>query len=204
MQDAQRLRPPEACRAALLDHKLSPLRIDDQVVLKEHAVKMKLPPEAYLNRCEQKLKNLTTSKMQPEKLMKVVKELLLYPPGPGQALLEQMRPEDRLRWTQFMLQDTATTACEQVSDGLTVNKVLQKLQEAYKDYVDTITLLVDAEGWEGEKLQELKSGAQDMVRTAKADLKRMEKEMKGCAAQRKLDRRAATLSKLQRETAEAQ
>ena len=66
------------------------------------------------------------------------------------------------------------------------------------------TLLVDAEGWEGEKLQELKSGAQDMVRTAKADLKRMEKEMKGCAAQRKLDRRAATLSKLQRETAEAQ
>ena len=97
VQDAQRLCCLEACRAALLDHKLLPLSIDDQVALKEHAVKMKLPPEAYLNRCEQKLKNLTTSKMQPEKLMKVVKELLLYPPGPDRALLEQMRPEDRLR-----------------------------------------------------------------------------------------------------------
>ena len=42
------------------------------------------------------------------------------------------------------------------------------------------------------------------MRTAKADLKRMEKEMKGCAAQRKLDGRGATLSKLQREAAEAQ
>ena len=43
-----------------------------------------------------------------------------------------------------------------------------------------------------------------MVRTAKADLNRMEKEMKGRAAQRKLDRKAAMLSKLQREAAEAQ
>ena len=58
-----------------------------------------------------------------------------------------------------MLQDTASTACEQVSDGLTVNKVLQKLQETYKDYIDTITLLADAQGWEREKLLELKSGA---------------------------------------------
>ena len=119
MQDAQWLRLLEVCRAALLDHKLSPLSIDDQVALKEHAVKMKLPREAYLKRCD-------------------------------------------------------------------------------------IRLLADAEGWEREKLLELKSDAQDAVRTAKADLKRMEKEMKGRAAQRKLDRRAATLSKLQREAAEAQ
>ena len=47
--------------------------------------------------------------------------------------MEQMRPEDRLMRTQFMLRDAATTACEQVSDGLSVNKMLQKLQEAYKD-----------------------------------------------------------------------
>ena len=72
VQDAQRLHRLEACRAALLDHNLSLLSIDDQVALKEHAAKLKLPPEAYLNRCEQKLKNLTTSKMQPEKLMKFV------------------------------------------------------------------------------------------------------------------------------------
>ena len=96
VQDAQRLHPLEACRAVLLDHKLSPLSIDNQVALKEHAVKMKLPPEAYLNRCEQKLRNLITSKMQPEKMMKVVEELLLYPPGQDRTLLEQMRPEDRL------------------------------------------------------------------------------------------------------------
>ena len=70
MQDAQRLRRLEVCRAALLECNVSPLSIEDQVVLKEHAVKMKLPPEAYLNRCEQKLKNLTTSKMLPEKLMR--------------------------------------------------------------------------------------------------------------------------------------
>ena len=69
-----------------------------------------------------------------------------------------------------MLQDAASTAWEQVTDGLTVNKVLQKLQETYKDYIDTITLLAEAEGWEREKLLELKSGAQDLVRTAKADL----------------------------------
>ena len=105
VQDALRLRRLEACRAALLDHNLSPLSIDDQVALKELAVKLKLPPEAYLNRGEQKLKNLTTSKMLPEKLMKVVEELLLYPPGPDRALLEQMRPEDRLMRTQFMLHD---------------------------------------------------------------------------------------------------
>ena len=184
----------------LLDHKLSPLSIDDQVALKEHAVKFKLPLEAYLNLCGQKL----TSKMQPEKIMKVVEELLLYPPGPDRTLLEQMRLEDHLRWTQFMLQDAASTACEQVSNGSTVNKVLQKLHEAYKDYIDTITLPADAEGWEREKLVELKSGAQVLVRTAKADLKRMEKEMKGRAAQRRLDRKAATLTKLQREAAEAQ
>ena len=100
VQDAQRLRRLEACRAALLDPSVSPLSVDDQAALKEHAVKLKLPPEAYLNRCEQKLKNLTTSKMLPEKLMKVVEELLLYPPGPDRALLEQMRPEDRLMRTQ--------------------------------------------------------------------------------------------------------
>ena len=204
VQDAQRLCRLEACRAALLDHKLSPLSIDDQVALKEHAVKMKLPPEAYLNHCEQKLKNLTTSKMQPEKLMKVVEELLLYPPGPDWALLEQMRPEDRLMRTQFMLRNAATTACEQVSDGLSVNKMLQKLQEAYKDYVDTITLLAAAENWEQEKLQQLKSDAQEAVRMAKAGLKRMEKEMKGRAAQWRLDRKAATLTKLEWEAAEAQ
>ena len=85
-----------------------------------------------------------------------------------------------------------------------MNKMLQKLQEAYKDYVDTIALLAAAENWKWEKLQQLKSDAQEAVRTAKAGLKRMEKEMKGRAAQRKLDRRAATLSKLQREAAEAQ
>ena len=103
-----------------------------------------------------------------------------------------------------MLRDAATTACEQVSDGLSVNKMLQKLQEVYKDYVDTITLLADTENWEQEKLQELKSEAQDALRTAKANLKRMEKEMKGCAAQRRLDRKVATLTKLQWEAAEAQ
>ena len=80
--DAQRLRRLEACRAVPLDHKLSPLSIEDQVALKEHAVKLKLPPEAYLNRCEQKLKNMITSKMQPEKLLKVTEEMLLYPLGP--------------------------------------------------------------------------------------------------------------------------
>ena len=159
VQDALRLRRLEACRAALLDHNLSPLSVDDQVALKEHAVKLKLPPEAYLNRCEQKLKNLTTSKMQPEKLMKVVKELLLYPPGPDRALLEQMHPENRLMRTQFMLRDAATTACEQASDGLSVNKMLQKLQEAYRDYVDTITLLAATKNLEREKLQQLKSDA---------------------------------------------
>ena len=193
VQDAQQLRRLEACRAALLDHKLLPLSIDDQVALKEHAVKLKLPPEACLNRCEQKLKNLITSKMQPEKLMKVTEEILLYPPGPDRTLLEQMRPEDRLWRTQFMLQDAASTACKQVSDGSTVNKVLQRLQETYKDYINTITLLVDADGWEREKLVEFKSGAQDLVRTAKADLKRMEKDMKGHAAQRGLDRTGATV-----------
>ena len=65
------------------------------MALKEHAVKLKLPPEAYLNCCEQKLKNLTTSKMQPEKLMKVVEELLLYPPG-----------LDRLCWNRCALRTT--------------------------------------------------------------------------------------------------
>ena len=45
----------------LLDHKLSLLSMGDQVALKEHAVKMKLSPEAYLNRCEQKLRSLITS-----------------------------------------------------------------------------------------------------------------------------------------------
>ena len=102
----------------LLDHKLSPLSIDDQVALKEHAVKLKLLPEAYLNCFEQKLKNLITSKMQPEKLMKVTKEMLLYLPGPDWTLLEQMCLEDLLRRTQFMLQDTASTSCEQVADVL--------------------------------------------------------------------------------------
>ena len=53
------------------------------MALKEHAVTLKLPLEAYLNRCEQKLKNLTTSKMQPEKLMKVVKGATALPAGPG-------------------------------------------------------------------------------------------------------------------------
>ena len=52
-----------AYRAVLLDHKISSLSTDDQVALKEHAVKLKLPPEAYLNRYEQKLRNLITSKM---------------------------------------------------------------------------------------------------------------------------------------------
>ena len=96
VQDAQQLHCLEVCRALLLDHKLSPLSMDDQVALKEHAVKMKLPPEAYLNRCEQKLRSLITSKMQPEKLMKGVEELLLYPLGPDRTLLEQMHLEDRL------------------------------------------------------------------------------------------------------------
>ena len=204
MQDAQRLRRLEACRAALLDPNVSPLSVDDQAVLKEHAVKLKLPPEAYLNRCEQKLKNLTTSKMSPEKLMKVVEDLLLYPPGPDLALLEQMRPEDRLVRTQFMLRDAVATACEQVSDGLSVSKMLQKIHEAYKDYLDTIVLLSAAENWEREKLQQLKSEAMEAVRSAKANLKKMEKEMKGRAAQRRLDRKAATLSKLDKEAAEAQ
>ena len=99
VQDAQRLRCLEACRAVLLDPNVLPLCKDDQAVLKEHAVKLKLPPEAYLNRYEQKLKNLPTSKMLPEKLMKVVEELLLYPPGPDRALLEQMHPEDCLMRT---------------------------------------------------------------------------------------------------------
>ena len=101
--------------------------------------------------------------------------------------MEQMRPEDRLMRTQFMLRNAATTACEQVYDGLSVNKMLQKIQEAYKDYVDTITLLAAAENWEREKLQQLKSDAQEAVRTAKASLKRMEQEMRGRAAQRRLD-----------------
>ena len=48
--------------------------------------------------------------------------------------MEQMCPEDRLMRTQFMLRNAATTACEQVSDGLSVNKMLQKLQETYKAY----------------------------------------------------------------------
>ena len=39
----------------------------------------------------------------------------------------------------------------------------------------------------------------EAVRTAKADLKKLEKEMKGRAAQQRLDRKAATLSKLDRE-----
>ena len=69
--------------------------------------------------------------------------------------------------TQFMLVDAATTACEQVSDRLSVNKMLQKIQEAYKDYVDTITMLAAAENWEREKLQMLKSDAQEAVRSAK-------------------------------------
>ena len=118
--------------------------------------------------------------------------------------MEQMRPEDHLVRMRFMLSNAASTACEQVSDGLSVNKILQKLQEAYKDYVDTITLLATTENWEREKLQELKSEAQEAVRTAKAGLKRMEKEMKGYAAQRRLDRKAATLTKLEREAVEAQ
>ena len=204
VQDVQRLRRLEASRAALLDPNVSRLSIDDQAVLKEHAVKLKLPPEAYLNRCEQKLKNLTTSKMLPEKLMKVVEELLLYPLGSDRALLEQMRPEDRLMRTQFMMHDAATTACKQVSDGLPVNKMLQKIHEAYKDYLDTIVLLSAAENWEREKLQQLKSDALEAVRSANASLKKMEKEMKGRAAQRRLDRKAATLTKLDREAAEAQ
>ena len=103
-----------------------------------------------------------------------------------------------------MLQDAANTACEQVTDGSTVSKVMQKLQEAYKDYIDTITLLGDAEGWEKDKLAELKSGTQDLGRAAKADIKRMEKELKGRTAQRRLDHRAAMLTKLQWEAAEAQ
>ena len=70
--------------------------------------------------------------------------------------------------------------------------------------MDTITLLAAAENWEREKLQQLKSNAQEAVRTAKAGLKRMEKEMKGRAAQRRLDRKAATLTKLEWEAAEAQ
>ncbi len=61
VQDAQRLHCLEVCRAVLLDHKLSPLSMGDQVALKEHAVKMQLSPEAYLNRCEQKLRSLITS-----------------------------------------------------------------------------------------------------------------------------------------------
>ena len=36
----------------LLDHELSPLSIDDQVALKEQAVKMKLPPEVYTTTVE--------------------------------------------------------------------------------------------------------------------------------------------------------
>ena len=52
-----------------MDPKLSLLSADDQAALREHAIKLKLPPEAYLNRCEQKLKNLITSMMLPEKLL---------------------------------------------------------------------------------------------------------------------------------------
>ena len=99
VQEAQWLCCLEVCRAVLLDRKLSPLSVDDQVALKEHADKLKLPPEAYLNRCEQKLKNLITSKMLPEKLLKITEEMLLYPPGPDRTLLEQMRPADHLRRT---------------------------------------------------------------------------------------------------------
>ena len=69
--------------------------------------------------------------------------------------------------------------------------------------MDTITLLATAENWEREKLQQLKSNAQEAVRAAKANLKRMEQEMKGRAAQRRLDRKAATLTKLEQEAQEA-
>ena len=103
-----------------------------------------------------------------------------------------------------MLEEIVNTAYEQVVDGSTLNRVLQKLQEAYKDYINTITLLADAKGWEKEKLMQLKSEAQDRVRSAKTDLKKLEKENKGCAAQRRLDCKAATLSKLQQEAIVAQ
>ena len=116
--------------------------------------------------------------MSPEKLMKIVEELLLYPPGPDRTLLEQMRPEDRLKRTQFMLHDSVRTACEQVSEGLSITKMLQKINEAYKDYVDTLAVLAAAENWERERLVQLKSEAMEGVRSAKADLKRMEKELR--------------------------
>ena len=51
---------------------------------------------------------------------------------------------------------------------------------------------------------QLKSEAQDCVGSAKVDLKKLEKENKGRTAQRRLDRKAVTLSKLQREAVAAQ
>ena len=162
-----------ACRAVLLDHKISQLRTDDRVALKEHAVKLKLPPEAYLNGYEQKLRNRITSKMLLEKLLKLTEEMLAHPPGPDRTLLDQMHPADCLMRTQSMLEEIVNTACEQVVDGASMNRVLQKLQEAYKDYIDTITLLADTEGWEKEKLMHFKSEAQDRVRSAKEDLKKV-------------------------------
>ena len=74
-----------------------------------------------------------------------------------------------------------------------MSRVLQKLQEAYKDYINTITLLEDKENWEKEKLIELKAGAQDRVRMVKMNLKKAEKDNKGHAAHRRLDCKAATL-----------
>ena len=171
--EAQRVCRLEACRAVLLDHKISPLSADNQVALKEHDVKLKLPSEAYLNRYEQKLRNLITSKMLSEKLLKLTEEMLAHLPGPDRTLLEQMRPADCLMRTQSMLEEIVNTACEQVVYGASMNRVLQKLQEAFKDYIDTITLLADTECWDKEKLMYFKSEAQDGVRSAKEDLKKV-------------------------------
>ena len=106
-------------------------------------------------------------------MLKLTDEMLAHPPGPDRTLLEQMHHADCLMRTQSMMEEIVNTACEQVGDSASMNRVLQKLQQAYKDYFDTITLLVDTEGWEKEKLMHFKSEAQDCVRLAKEDLKKV-------------------------------
>ena len=83
VQEAQWLCCLEVCRAVLLDRKLSPLSVDDQVALKEHADKLKLPPESLpqLLRTKAQEPDQKKSKMLPEKLLKITKEMLLYPLG---------------------------------------------------------------------------------------------------------------------------
>ena len=127
MWEAQCVYQLEVCRVVLLDPKLTPLSTDDQAVLKEHAGKLKLPPEVYLHPCEQKLKNLIISKMMLERLLKLTEEMLAHPPGLDRMLLVQMHPADCLRRTQAMLEEIINNACKMVVDGTSMNRVLQKL-----------------------------------------------------------------------------